>query len=218
MSNESNFSEPLEVLPPIDPRSLVRIPQTDAVEIIRMAVNKTKTRGRPAGSKNRPRAPVVKTSTKVVRTATKRIPRKQHAEDEQQLAAFEYYLGLGRDRTLAKVAEHFNLTPECISQWSARLSWTNRIRTIENRDTSQIVEDTLWRAFLDKSKGLFINDPVEQKKIILDPRTKVNTLKDLVAAFVNLDKNSRERKEEEGGGDGTGKGKNQFMVNVIIEK
>ena len=213
MNNEPNVNniEPLiEVLPPAleDLPALSGLPRADVVEIVRRVAKKE------SGKRVR-RTPVV-----VGPVAVEKPGRKQWSESEQQLLAFEYYFELGSDRRLEKVAEHFGLTPDQVNQWSHRLGWTNRVRTLENRDVGQIIEDTGLQVILNKFRAMFILDPVDLKTIIVDPRADVTEIKDLVAAFVRLDQNSRERKEEDPGEDGTGKNKSksQFMVNVIIEK
>jgi hypothetical protein len=198
-----------ETMTMLDPRARA-IPRPDVVEVIRRVAKAVKAS----------KAKKTKTQKLVLATAATTIstPRKQHKETEAQAQALEYYIGLGKDRTLAKVAEHFDLTPDCINQWSHRLAWSARVRAIENRDIGQIIEDTGLQIVLERMRSMFIPDPIDMKKLILDPTASVGILKDLVTSFVNLDKNSRERKEDgEGGGQGSGKGKNQVMVNVIFE-
>ena len=200
MNNESDALPEIEVLPPVDPRSTSRIQKPDIVEIVRRAANRqSKKRG------------------VVVATTTNTTKRKQRKESDIQAQAFTYYLGLGKDRTLPKVAEHFSLTTDAVNQWSHRLAWTDRIKKIENRNIGQVIEDTGLQVILSRLQQMFIHDPIDMQKMVIDPRASVSGLKDLVTAFVNLDKNSRERKEEDHGEGGSGKGKNQIMVNVIFE-
>lgn len=147
---------------------------------------------------------------------------RHYSENKRHREAFEYYLALGNDRTLAKVAEHFNVSESQAMQWSWVFRWTKRIRDLENRDISQVIEDTGLKIILMRIQAMFVPDPLDPQKIILDPKTPIGAikdLKDLIAAFVALEKNARERKEEEGRGEGgTGKVKKQFIVNVIISK
>ena len=147
---------------------------------------------------------------------------RRYSENQRHREAFEYYLTLGNDRTLAKVAEHFNVSESQAMQWSWVFRWTDRIRKFENRNISQVIEDTGLKIILMRIQGMLIPDPLDPQKIIFDPKTPIGAikdLKDLIAAFVALEKNARERREEEGGGEGgTGKVKKQFMVNVIISK
>lgn len=45
----------------------------------------------------------------------------------KELQAYEYYLKLGTNRSLKKVAEHFKLSSRTIERWASKLKWTDQI-------------------------------------------------------------------------------------------
>ena len=142
-------------------------------------------------------------------------PKAKPTDNEQQRQAFEFYFELGNNRSLAKVAERFGVKPDIVGKWAQRKQWTKRIRELEQRNVCKVIEDTALQVILNKFKAMFIIDPVDGKSIILDPTASVGAVRDLVSAYVALDKNNRDREQDLGA---SGKGKNQVMVNVIIEK
>jgi hypothetical protein len=60
-------------------------------------------------------------------------------ENELHVQAFNFYYGLGKSRSLKKVAEHFGKTERTIANWSRDFNWGERVtqRAIEEDESEQ---------------------------------------------------------------------------------
>ena len=58
------------------------------------------------------------------------------------IGAFEYYVGLGNDRSYELVASHFHVTKRAITKAAARERWVERLEKIE-RDAQTRVDEKL---------------------------------------------------------------------------
>jgi transposase len=60
--------------------------------------------------------------------------------------AFEYYYGMGKDRSLSQVASRFDVTVQAVGKWSSSFNWQERIeqRDIENgKRLAKKTDDTI---------------------------------------------------------------------------
>ncbi len=55
-----------------------------------------------------------------------------------QRKAFEYYLSLGGERSIRKVAEKFGYSPQTVYTWSSRFKWADRIYQHELREAERL--------------------------------------------------------------------------------
>ena len=58
------------------------------------------------------------------------------------IGAFEYYVGLGNDRSYELVASHFHVTKRAVTKAAARERWSERLEKIE-RDAQTRVDEKL---------------------------------------------------------------------------
>ena len=153
------------------------------------------------------------------------------AETEDQKKSFEYYMVLGSERSLKKVAEHFTVKLQTISIWSSKFHWVERVTKLENLPEVEIAKrklavskKNLSEFYLLKTGKMVIPDPENSGKMMPNPDFSGNAAKEITAGVVALDKDIREKEAHEkemdrgpGGGIG-GRGKGGVMVNVVIQK
>lgn len=54
--------------------------------------------------------------------------------------AFEYYYMLGSERTLAKVASHFEVSNVSVTKWAKELDWESRVKARDDKNMATIRE------------------------------------------------------------------------------
>ena len=62
----------------------------------------------------------------------KKKPRKLSEDDRED--AFDYYYGLGKDRTLNDVAERFGISVRTVAKWSTEHKWVERCAKMAAED------------------------------------------------------------------------------------
>ena len=91
-------------------------------------------------------------------------------ETLQQKEAFEYYYGMGADRSYNAVSIKFNVSKGTIANWGKKFNWPERV---EQRD----IENA--RELEKKTNNTIVNEKANYRKIIKDAiATFVNNLKD----------------------------------------
>lgn len=153
------------------------------------------------------------------------ITKKEPVETDDQKKAFEYYLSLGDNRTLSKVAEYFTIKKDLVYRWSRQLGWLNRVRILANQPDIDVAKSNLAKYYRLKTGKMVIVDPERPGKLIANPDFSGSAAKEITAGVVALDKNvmdkeAHEREMSHGpGGPGVG-GRNRggVMVNVVIQK
>ncbi|MCK9570749.1 hypothetical protein M0R72_17500 [Candidatus Pacearchaeota archaeon] len=56
--------------------------------------------------------------------------------------AFEYYLGMGQDRSIPKVAQKYSVSTAAVKKWSKAFSWQQRLKTREAKIGAKVEEST----------------------------------------------------------------------------
>src|SRR5690606_29273640 len=79
----------------------------------------------------------IKEDQTLQRNTSKRKELKQK-ENPIQRKAFEYYLSLGENRSVKKVAEKFSYSPKTVYTWSSRFKWADRVYQHELREAERL--------------------------------------------------------------------------------
>jgi len=141
-------------------------------------------------------------------------------EKDIHRAALAYYFALGKDRTLEKVAQHFNMKKSLVERWSMNWDWKTRISNLENRNKSDLFKDQVADLLLLLMTSLTKPDEKTGTPVLASSaKTTAETIKLCVSAFKEIRQDAR---EGEPGADDSGKGPRKngrvpgVMVNVNI--
>lgn len=146
--------------------------------------------------------------------------KKAPVEKEKHRAALAYYFALGKDRSLARVAEHFNTKLSLIEKWSAMFGWKEKIAALENRSKTDLFRDKISDLLLLLLDSLTKNDETGKPALASSSKTVAETIKLCVSSFKELRADQREGEpgEDTGREGGNGRGpKAGIMVNVIFK-
>lgn len=115
---------------------------------------------------------------------------------ELQEKAFLFYLTLGEDRTLDKVAENFGVRPARVRQWSSNHKWADRIKKESDKAIEKAKKEARKLFVQDKQQMLMaknmivasmVNDIKELDQVpIKDKFTVYKTLKIELGEPVNI--------------------------------
>ena len=145
--------------------------------------------------------------------------RKPQVEDETQKYAFQVYFDLGNDRSLQAVADKTKVKLSKVSEWSQRFKWLDRIKRLSESGPVSRIQAMRGKYLEQRWKECFIVDPIEQKKLMVDPKLTASKTKDLDQATSRYIHDTLAVEEQNRDGDGNGRGgKGGIMVNVIIKK
>jgi len=142
-------------------------------------------------------------------------------EKEIHRAMLAYYFALGKDRSLAKVGEHFDKTQQMVEKYSHVFGWKKRIAELENRSKSDLFRDKTGELLL-----LLLDSLTKPGKetgtteLTSSAKTTAETIRLCVSSFkeLRIDQREGEPGENNGRGGGNGKGpKGGWMVNVIFK-
>lgn len=152
-------------------------------------------------------------------------------ESEDQKNAFEYYLGLGSERSPQKVADHYTIPARTVRYWADRFEWGARITKVENLPLIELAKRKLTNAdlysaeYLEATTKTFmipdIDNPGHKKR---NPDITASFAKDTIASVATMKKGiidgeSHQREMDRGPGGGTsGKNRGGFMVNFVIQR
>ena len=141
-------------------------------------------------------------------------------ENTEQKVAFDYYLSLGSERSLQKVATHFSAQAATLYDWSKKFHWVDRVRVLENQPDLEVAKRNLARFYRLKTSKMVIKDPDDPMNWIPNPDYTGNAAKEITAAVVALDKNSMEGEahEKEMNSGRSGRGPGGVQVNVVIQR
>lgn len=144
--------------------------------------------------------------------------------------AFDYYLSLGENRALIRVAERFNKTPQEIGRWSKLFGWKERITEKESMTIQEQILEKTDRFFsiqidilLMRQAEMVEPDPDEPAKLVLTDKATISALKELTNSAFSILKAIAEKvgiknAEKEDGEGGNRRGvKTGVMVNVIFK-
>jgi hypothetical protein len=145
-------------------------------------------------------------------------------EKEHHKQALAFYYSLGKDRTLAKVAEVFGVKESLVLNWSSAFGWKDRVAELENRSKEEEFKEKAME-LLNLVLDSMSKREEETGKLILTSAEKVTVekLKLCVDAFKRLRDDSREG-EPESGPENNDSGSRKagppkgVRVNVIIKK
>lgn len=141
-------------------------------------------------------------------------------EKEIHRAMLAYYFALGKDRSLAKIAEHFGKTQQMIEKYSHVFGWKKRIAELENRSKSDLFRDKTGELLLLLLESL--TKPGKETgttELTSSAKTTAETIKLCVSSFKELRQDQREGEpgEDSGRGGGNGKPKGGILVSVIFK-
>ncbi len=120
-------------------------------------------------------------------------------EKEHHKQAFAYYFSLGKDRTLAKVAEMYGVKESLVLNWSYSFEWKRRIVELENRPKEE--------QFKEKSMDLLIllldsmvkwDGETGKMALTCTEKTTAEKIKLCIDAFKKLRDDSREDMPKDG--------------------
>jgi hypothetical protein len=141
-------------------------------------------------------------------------------EKEIHRAMLAHYFVLGKDRSLAKVAEHFGKTQQMVEKYSHVFGWKKRIAELENRSKTDLFRDKTGELLL-----LLLDSLTKPGKetgtieLTSSAKTTAETIRLCVSSFKELRTDQREGEpgEDSGRGGGNGKGsRTGILVNVIF--
>lgn len=144
-------------------------------------------------------------------------------EREIHHRAFAFYFALGPTRTLAKVAQEFNLKDATALNWSATFGWKERLIELENRSKeSEFREKAMDLLLLTMDSLVKRNKKTGVLILANTEKATVEKLKMAIDSFKRLRDDSREGEPSSGGGSGgdaSHRGpKTAVQVNVTIIK
>ncbi len=96
------------------------------------------------------------------------------------IGAFEYYVGLGNDRTFSAVAKKFAVSPRTVSRTAGNEEWRKRIEDIEQEALATAGKTSA--ATLAKTES----STIKLKAALQEAMTEVMTPKRLKAVFITL--------------------------------
>jgi hypothetical protein len=147
-------------------------------------------------------------------------PKKIPQEKQIHKDAYKFYFDLGANRNFQAVAAKFKVSAHYVRYWAKRYLWADRINAIENRTIAEVIDSLDQQVILERFRMMWKEHPEKPGVLVLDPGiASVGAIKDLTAAHVNLDRNSRDRvleREDKGGGTGVRNRKQGVIVNVNI--
>jgi len=178
-------------------------------------------RGRPRkDSVRRRRArskPDVSVELAKVKQPKSNVGRKIYETDEQ-LAAFNYYLSLGPERSVERVATHLGVPARTVKYWAQTRKWTERVREYESKSKEERFKERaieLLNLFLETFTQV---EDGGRLTLVANDKATIEKFKLCIEAFKRLRDDTREEKSAERDDGGGGNGKNQVMVNVVIKK
>jgi hypothetical protein len=140
-------------------------------------------------------------------------------EKEKHKAMLAFYFALGKDRTLAKVSEHFAVKQSLVEKYSHLFEWKKRLAALENRSKTDLFRDKTGELLLLLLDSLTKPDETGTPGLTSSAKTTAETIRLCVSSFKELRTDQREGEpgEDSGRGGANGKGpKGGIMVNVIF--
>jgi hypothetical protein len=123
-------------------------------------------------------------------------------EKEIHRAALSYYFLLGKDRSLAKVAEHFGVKLSYVERWSTIFGWKEKILNLEARSKDDRFKDQVSDLLLLLLGSLTAPDEETGAPTLTgSPKQVAEILKLIMTSFRELKQEAR----EEAGSDSSGK-------------
>ena len=96
------------------------------------------------------------------------------------IGAFEYYVGLGSDRTFSAVAEHFGVSAKTVSRTAQKEKWRQRTEDIEREALLAAGKASMTTLVATESNS------IQLKAALQEAMTEVMTPKRLKAVFITL--------------------------------
>jgi hypothetical protein len=96
------------------------------------------------------------------------------------ISAFEYYVGLGADRSFASVAGHFDVSPKTVSRAATKEDWSKRLEEVEHDALSKAGKKSAATLAETESSS------IKLKAALQEAMSEVMTPKRLKAVFITL--------------------------------
>jgi len=142
-------------------------------------------------------------------------------EKEHHRQAFDYYYSIGKDLTLAKLAEAFEIKEFLVLNWSSTFERKKRIGELENRSQEeQFKEKAMGHLILLLDSMVTWDDETGRMVLTSSEKTAAEKLKLGIDSFKKLRDDSREDEPKIGEGDGGFRKKDprkfpRVVVNII---
>lgn len=98
-------------------------------------------------------------------------------ENAQVREAFEYYLSLGEERNLGKVAEYIGVVPRTVGVWSSKYEWVNRALDYDRENADTITIESFGEQREKRKFGLRLIDKILKDSVTFDESGNIATCK-----------------------------------------
>lgn len=98
-------------------------------------------------------------------------------ENTQVREAFEYYLSLGEERNLGRVAEYIGLHPRTVVKWSSKYEWVQRAMDYDRDNADTITIESFGEQREKRKFGLKLIDKILKDTVTFDESGNIITCK-----------------------------------------